>query len=224
MRNLIFFPNGSFPRGPVEGNSPTDNTPGCFKAELPKSRSARSFTVGGPPCSHQSVHSLGFATQAGIARLPAAPSAGPGVDGKAAGGSGRQQSPSTRPRSLSPSPTSDFSMTLRHFPSGTRVCSWVQWAHTGCVPVYTRSGFENHLIAVARQKEKIWLCKYKTGYQASAIVYGRSESMIREAASAGCPARTSPAHGPHCPLPPSQPENRCLGHARPLPVRVRAWS
>ena len=28
LQNLIFFPNGSFPREPAEGNSPTDNTPG----------------------------------------------------------------------------------------------------------------------------------------------------------------------------------------------------
>ena len=49
MRNLIFFPNGSFPRGPAEDNSPTDNTPGSFKAELPKSGSTSSFTVGGDP-------------------------------------------------------------------------------------------------------------------------------------------------------------------------------
>ena len=55
----------------MEGNSPTNNTPGNFKAKLPKSGSTRSFTVGGPPCSHQSVHSQGLATQAGIARLPA---------------------------------------------------------------------------------------------------------------------------------------------------------
>ena len=71
LQNLIFFPNGSLPRGPAEGNSPTDDTPGTFKAELPKSGRTRSFTVGGPPCSHQSVHSPGPATQAGIARLPA---------------------------------------------------------------------------------------------------------------------------------------------------------
>ena len=44
--NLIFFPNGSFPRGPAEGKSPTDNTPGSFKAKSPKGRSTRSFPVG----------------------------------------------------------------------------------------------------------------------------------------------------------------------------------
>ena len=65
MRSLIFFPNGSFPRGPAECNSPTDDTPGTFKAKLPKNGMTRSFAVGGPPCGHQSVHSPGPATQAG---------------------------------------------------------------------------------------------------------------------------------------------------------------
>ena len=69
----------------MEGNSPTNNTPGNFKAKLPKSGSTRSFTVGGPPCSHQSVHSPGLATQAGIALLPAlspGPCAGVSMDCK----------------------------------------------------------------------------------------------------------------------------------------------
>ena len=68
----IFFPNGSFPRGPAEGNSPTDYTPGTLIRPnyLKAGVQEASVSEGRPAVTNPST-AQGLATQAGIAQLPA---------------------------------------------------------------------------------------------------------------------------------------------------------